>query len=65
MKSILISFMMFAVALGAMYLGLFEALSSSAMYLAAGIILLVVLLLALKVLGLPFTKDSGHGKKKR
>lgn len=65
MKSVLISFVMFAAILGAMYFGVFEAMSSFVMYVIADTILLLALVFAFKVLGNPFTKDVKHGKKKR
>lgn len=64
MKSVLITFLMFAVALGAMYVGFFDIMSSGYIYLLAGIVLLVVFIFAFKVLGNPFAKDVKHGKKK-
>ena len=64
MKSVLITFLMFAVALGAMYAGVFNIMSSGYIYLLAGIVLLVVFIFAFKVLGNPFAKDVKHGKKK-
>lgn len=64
MKSVLITFLMFAVALGAMYAGVFNIMSSGYIYLLAGIVLFVVFIFAFKVLGNPFAKDVKHGKKK-
>ncbi len=64
MKSVFITLLMFAVALGAMYAGVFDIMSSGYMYALASLILLIVFILAFKVLGNPFTKDVKHGKKK-
>lgn len=64
MKSVLITIIMFAVALGAIYLGLFNIMSSSYMYTAAGFVLIISLGFALKVLGNPFAKDGKNDKHK-
>ncbi len=64
MKSVFISFIMFAAVLLAMYFGLFEKMSSVYAYALSILLLLVVLGFALKILGLPFAKDKKHDSDK-
>lgn len=61
MKSVLISFVMFAVVLAAMYFDVFEILSSKYMYIFAFVCLGGALVFAFRVLGNPWSKkDNKH-----
>ena len=62
MKSIFITLLMFAAALGAIHVGLFDVMSSSYAMIFAGLLLFVVFIFALKVLGNPFAKDEKNDK---
>ena len=57
MKSVFISILMFAVAIAAIYFGVFDILASPYMTVFAVICVAAALLLALKVLGNPFKKN--------
>lgn len=58
MKSVFVSLLMFAVAIAAIYLGVFDLLASPYMMAFAIICVVAALLFALKVLGSPFKKNS-------
>ncbi|MBO4294617.1 MAG: hypothetical protein J5896_04135 [Alphaproteobacteria bacterium] len=63
MKSVLITILLFAAVLLAMYFHVFDIMSSSlAYYISAGL-LIIVLLIALKTFGSPFAhKGKDHEK---
>lgn len=67
MKSVLISFVMFAVVLSAIYFGIFDILSSPYMLLFSATFVIIVLAVAVKVLGNPLAdkdlKNDDHNKK--
>lgn len=60
MKSVLISFIMFAMVLASIYFGVFEALSSTYFMIFAIFCLIGALIFAVKVLGAPWKKDKNH-----
>jgi len=63
MKSVFISLLMFAAVLAAMYLGVFDILSSTYMMIFAIVCVVAALLFAYKVLGNPLAKDNKHDDK--
>lgn len=64
MKSIFITFLMFAVALGFMHIGIFDVMSSSyVMYIALALVIISVIF-AFKVLGNPLAKDEKNDQNK-
>lgn len=63
MKSVLISFVMFAVVLAAMYFGVFDLLASPYTMVFALICLGAAFIFAFKVLGNPFAKDKKDDEK--
>lgn len=54
MKSVLVSFLMFAFVLGAMFTGVFDLLASPYIMVFAVICVVAALFFALKILGNPF-----------
>lgn len=63
MKSVLISFLMFAAVIAAMWLGIFDLLASPYMLAGAGICVIAALIFAFKVLGNPLSKDNRNDEK--
>lgn len=63
MKSVFISFLMFAVVLLAMYAGIFEILASPYMTVFAVICVIAALIFAVKVLGNPLTNKDNKNEK--
>lgn len=63
MKSVFISFLMFAVVLLAMYAGIFELLASPYMTVFAVISVIAALIFAVKVLGNPLTNKDNKNEK--
>lgn len=64
MKSIFITFLMFAVAIGAMRVGLFDVMSSSYVTYFALAFVIISVIFAFKVLGNPLTKDRKNDQNK-
>ena len=64
MKSIFITFLMFAVALAAVHIGLFDVMSSSYITYTAILLVIVSVIFALKVLGNPLAKDEKNDQNK-
>ncbi len=62
MKSIFITLLMFMIALAATHWGLFELMSSKYTIIIASILLILAFILALKVLGNPFSEDIKDDK---
>lgn len=62
MKSILITFLMFAAVIGAMYFGIFDLLSSTWFMVFAICAVAASLIFAYKVLGNPLAKDGKNDK---
>lgn len=60
MKSVLISFIMFAVIIAALHFNVFEVLSSRYAEAFGVICLLAALIFAFKKLGNPWSKDKDH-----
>lgn len=60
MKSVLISFIMFAVIIAALYFNVFEVLSSWYAEAIGIFCLLAAFIFAFKKLGNPWTKDKDH-----
>ena len=63
MKSVFISFLMFAVVLIAMYFDVFVILSSNYVMAIAFILVIAAFIFAFKVLGNPFKKDDKDDNK--
>ncbi len=63
MKSVFISLLMFAAVLAAIYLGVFDILSSTYMMIFAIVCVIASLLFAYKVLGNPLAKDHKNDDK--
>lgn len=63
MKSVFISFLMFAVVLLAMYAGIFEILASPYMTVFAVISVIAAMIFAVKVLGNPLTNKDNKNEK--
>lgn len=63
MKSVFISFLMFAAVLAAMYFGVFDVLASPYMMVFALICVIAAFIFAFKVLGNPLAKDNKDDEK--
>ena len=64
MKSVLITIFLFAVIVLAIRFHVFDVMSSSMAYYVSAGLLIVVLLIALKTFGNPFTGKGKHHEKK-
>ena len=67
MKSVLVSFLMFAIIITAIYFGVFDVLASPYMLLFATAFVVIVLIFAVRILGNPLAnkdlKNEGRNKK--
>lgn len=64
MKSIVVTTLMFACVLLAIYLRVFDIMSSTYMYIFGFLVLTIALIFALKTLGDPFQKKDDRDEKK-
>ena len=66
MKSVLVSFLMFAIIITAIYFGVFDVLASPYMLLFATAFVVIVLIFAVRILGNPLAnKDLKNGDRNK